>query len=46
MAKAKVAITISQNILNRIDHLVAEQTFPNRSSAIALSSKRKNRTAG
>ena len=41
MAKAKVAITINQNILTRIDHLVAEQTFPNRSSAIEQAVKEK-----
>lgn len=41
MAKAKVAVTISQNILARIDQLVAEQTFPNRSSAIEQAVKEK-----
>ena len=41
MAKAKVAITISEDILSRIDNLVAEQAFPNRSSAIEQAVKEK-----
>ena len=34
MATAKIAITIEENILNRLDLLVKSHTFPNRSKAI------------
>lgn len=34
MAAAKVAITIEQGLLRRVDQLVAERRFPNRSRAI------------
>jgi len=34
MAAAKVAITIDQRLLERIDELVAHKRFPNRSRAI------------
>lgn len=34
MAAAKIAITLDQETLHRIDQLVKERTFPNRSRAI------------
>jgi len=34
MASAKVAITIDRELLRRLDRLVAERRFPNRSRAI------------
>jgi len=34
MATAKIAITIEENILNRLDLLVKSHIFPNRSKAI------------
>jgi metal-responsive CopG/Arc/MetJ family transcriptional regulator len=34
MPAAKVAITIEERLLKRIDHLVAQHKFPNRSQAI------------
>jgi metal-responsive CopG/Arc/MetJ family transcriptional regulator len=34
MAAAKVAITIEDQLLKRIDRLVAQRRFPNRSQAI------------
>jgi len=34
MATSKIAITIEQNLLNRLDLLVKSQIFPNRSRAI------------
>ena len=34
MATAKIAITIDQNTLNRLDLLVKSRIFPNRSRAI------------
>lgn len=34
MGAAKVAITIEEELLKRIDRLVAQRTFPNRSRAI------------
>lgn len=34
MSKTKVAVTIEQPILKRIDRLVAARVFPNRSRAI------------
>jgi metal-responsive CopG/Arc/MetJ family transcriptional regulator len=34
MATAKIAITIEQETLNRIDHLIRRHVFPNRSKAI------------
>ena len=41
MAKAKVEITINDDILSRIDHLVAEQAIPNRSIVIEQAVKEK-----
>ena len=34
MATAKIAITLEQETVNRIDHLVRRHVFPNRSRAI------------
>jgi metal-responsive CopG/Arc/MetJ family transcriptional regulator len=34
MSSSKVAITIDEDLLQRIDRLVAERRFPNRSRAI------------
>lgn len=34
MSSAKIAITIDQELLNRLDQLVAERQFPNRSRAL------------
>ena len=34
MASAKIAITIDEKTLNRLDRLVRERVFPNRSKAI------------
>jgi metal-responsive CopG/Arc/MetJ family transcriptional regulator len=34
MATAKIAVTIDQDLLNRLDRLVKERRFPNRSRAV------------
>ena len=34
MGKAKIAITLDENIVSRIDRLVRQRTFSNRSQAI------------
>ncbi len=34
MASAKIVITIDKNLLDRLDHLVKERRFPNRSRAV------------
>ncbi len=34
MSKAKIAITLEQNSISRLDHLVHENIFSNRSQAI------------
>jgi len=34
MKTTKIAITIDQNLLNRLDRLVAERRFPSRSCAV------------
>lgn len=34
MASAKIAITVDERILDRLDRLVRERVFPNRSKAI------------
>jgi len=34
MARAKVAISLDENTLDRLDRLVKKQVFPNRSQAI------------
>ena len=48
MATTKIAITLEQETLNRIDHLIRRHIFPNRSKAIqqAIQEKldRLNRT--
>jgi metal-responsive CopG/Arc/MetJ family transcriptional regulator len=36
MGTAKIAITLDETLLDRIDRLVAERRFPNRSRAIQL----------
>lgn len=36
MATAKVAITIDEDLLDRLDRLVAAREFPNRSRAIQI----------
>lgn len=34
MATSKIAITIEQNLLNRLDFLVKSRVYPNRSKAV------------
>lgn len=34
MSRAKIAITLDQGVLDRIDRLISQQIFPNRSRAI------------
>jgi metal-responsive CopG/Arc/MetJ family transcriptional regulator len=34
MRSVKIAITIEEDLLKRLDHLVAESQFPNRSQAV------------
>ena len=41
MATAKIAITIEEDILRRLDLLVKSHTFPNRSKAIQEAIKEK-----
>ena len=41
MATAKIAITIEESVLNRIDLLVKSHAFPNRSKAIQEAIKEK-----
>jgi Arc/MetJ-type ribon-helix-helix transcriptional regulator len=41
MAAAKVAISLDEEVLARIDRLVKQQTFPNRSRAIEQAVKEK-----
>lgn len=41
MATAKIAITLEEEILNRLDLLVKSRTFPNRSKAIQEAIKEK-----
>jgi Arc/MetJ-type ribon-helix-helix transcriptional regulator len=36
MASAKIAITMDENTLRRLDRLVTERVFPNRSKAIQV----------
>ena len=36
MATSKIAITLNQNTLNRLDRLIKSHVFPNRSRAIQL----------
>jgi metal-responsive CopG/Arc/MetJ family transcriptional regulator len=35
MGKAKIAITLDEDTLQRVDRLISNQVFPNRSRAIA-----------
>lgn len=41
MAAAKVAISLDEKVLERIDRLVKQQAFPNRSKAIEEAVKEK-----
>ncbi len=41
MSSTKVAITIEEELLSRLDRLVAEQRFPNRSQAIQTAVREK-----
>ena len=41
MATAKIAITIEESLLSRLDMLVKSRTFPNRSKAIQEAVKEK-----
>lgn len=41
MPTAKIAITIDQGILLRLDRLVAQQVFPSRSNAIQVAIQEK-----
>ncbi len=41
MATAKIAITLEEDTLNRLDLLVKSRTFPNRSKAIQEAIKEK-----
>ena len=41
MARAKVAISLDENTLDRLDRLVKDQVFPNRSQAIQAAVEEK-----
>ena len=41
MPKSKVAITLDQAVLARLDHLVRQSVFPNRSRAIEVALEEK-----
>ena len=41
MAKSKVAVTLDDNTLSRLDRLVAKAVFPNRSQAIQIAVEEK-----
>ena len=41
MSTAKIAISIEQSLLERLDHIVREQIFPSRSKAIQEAVKEK-----
>lgn len=41
MATAKIAITLDEDTLSRLDHLVKERAFPNRSRAIQVAVREK-----
>jgi metal-responsive CopG/Arc/MetJ family transcriptional regulator len=41
MARAKVAISLERKMLNRLDHLVRQAIFPNRSQAIQAAVEEK-----
>ncbi len=52
MRSVKIAITIEEDLLKRLDHLVEENKFPNRSQAVQaairdkLRQLKRNRLAG
>jgi metal-responsive CopG/Arc/MetJ family transcriptional regulator len=41
MSKAKIAITLDRTVLDRIDRLIGQRVFPNRSRAIEESVEEK-----
>jgi metal-responsive CopG/Arc/MetJ family transcriptional regulator len=41
MSSAKIAITIEEDLLSKLDHLVSSKVFPNRSKAIQEAIKEK-----
>lgn len=41
MGTAKIAITLDEDTLSRLDHLVKERAFPNRSRAIQVAVREK-----
>ncbi len=41
MSVAKIAITLDESLLKRVDRLVSERRFPNRSQAIQLAVREK-----
>ncbi len=41
MSAAKIAITLDESLLERVDRLVTERRFPNRSKAIQLAVREK-----
>ena len=41
MARSKVAISLEESTLNRLDRLVEEEVFPNRSQAIQVAVEEK-----
>jgi len=41
MSRSKIAITLEKNVLGRIDRLVSEAVFPNRSQAIQAAVEEK-----
>lgn len=41
MATAKIAITLDEETLSRLDHLVRQRAFPNRSRAIQAAVREK-----
>ena len=44
MGKAKIAITIDERMVTRIDRLVRQKAFPNRSQAIEAAIQEKLQT--
>jgi Arc/MetJ-type ribon-helix-helix transcriptional regulator len=41
MARSKVAVSLDENLLNRLDRLVRKAVFPNRSQAIQIAVEEK-----
>lgn len=41
MSRAKIAITLDENVVGRIDRLVSQAVFPNRSRAIQIAVEEK-----